>query len=83
MEEQRFLPEGWDFTENEQDSEINKRIAELKEAMDNNDTLEGVVTMADEDFNLYVDLEGSKRYAAIVKSKVKLLAFIPAFFNLK
>jgi len=60
MEEQRFLPEGWDFTENEQDSEINKKIAELKEAMDNNDTLEGIVTMADADFNLFVDLDGIK-----------------------
>ena len=60
MEEQRFLPEGWDFTENEQDSEINKKMAELKEAMANNDTLEGVVTMADADFNLYVDLDGIK-----------------------
>jgi len=60
MEEQRFLPEGWDFTENEQDSEINKKMAELKEAMDNNDTLEGIVTMSDEEFNLYVDLDGIK-----------------------
>lgn len=60
MEEQRFLPEGWDFTDNEQDSVINKKLAELKEAMDNNDTLEGIVTMADEDFNLYVDLDGIK-----------------------
>lgn len=58
MEEQRFLPEGWDFTESEQDQAIMKKVEELKKAKDNNDTLEAVVTKADADFNLYVDLDG-------------------------
>ena len=60
MEEQRFLPEGWDFTESEPDQVLAKKIEELKKAKDNNDTLEGIVTMADADFNLYVDLDGVK-----------------------
>ena len=60
MDEQMFLPEGWDFTESEQDQELVRKIEELKKAKDNNDTLEGIVTMADADFNLYVDLDGIK-----------------------
>ena len=43
MEEQRFLPEGWDFIESEQDQVLAKKIEELKKAKDNNDTLEGIV----------------------------------------
>ena len=30
MEEQRFLPEGWDFTESEPDQVLSKKIEELK-----------------------------------------------------
>ena len=60
MDEQRFLPEGWDFTESEPDEALTKKLTELKKAKDNNDTLEGIVTMADADFNLYVDLDGVK-----------------------
>ena len=60
MDEQRFLPEGWDFTESEPDEALAKKLTELQKAKDNNDTLEGIVTMADADFNLYVDLDGVK-----------------------
>ena len=58
MDEQLFMPEGWDLSENEADNALKEKIKELKIAKENNDTLEGTVLMADEDFNLHVDLDG-------------------------
>ena len=60
MEEQRFMPEGWNLMDNGIDEELERKVAILKEAMDKNETLEGLVTMADADFNLHVDLDGIK-----------------------
>ena len=60
MEEQRFMPEGWNLADNGIDEELERKVAILKEAMDKNETLEGLVTMADAEFNLHVDLDGIK-----------------------
>lgn len=60
MEEQRFMPEGWNLADNGVDEELERKVAILKEAMDKNETLEGLVTMADAEFNLHVDLDGIK-----------------------
>ena len=60
MDEQKFMPEGWDLAGNGYDEEQERKIAFLTEAKEKNETLEGLVTMADPDFNLYVDLDGIK-----------------------
>ena len=60
MEEQRFMPEGWNLIDNGVDEELERKVSILTEAMNRNETLEGLVTMADADFNLYVDLDGIK-----------------------
>lgn len=60
MDEQKFMPEGWDLVGNGVDEEQERKTAFLTEAKDRNETLEGLVTMADPDFNLYVDLDGIK-----------------------
>lgn len=60
MDEQKFMPEGWDLTGNEYDEEQERKLAFLNEAKEKNETLEGLVTMADPEFNLYVDLDGIK-----------------------
>ena len=60
MDEQKFMPEGWDLVGNEYDEEQERKLAFLTEAKERNETLEGLVTMADPDFNLYVDLDGIK-----------------------
>ncbi|MBP3284553.1 MAG: 30S ribosomal protein S1 [Clostridia bacterium] len=59
MDEQKFMPEGWNL-DNVKDEETERKIAFLTEAMEKNETLEGLVTMADADFNLHVDLDGIK-----------------------
>jgi len=60
MDEQKFMPEGWDLVGNGYDEEQERKIAFLTEAKEKNETLEGLVTMADPEFNLYVDLDGIK-----------------------
>ena len=60
MDEQKFMPEGLDLVGNGYDEEQEKKIAFLTEAKEKNETLEGLVTMADPEFNLYVDLDGIK-----------------------
>ena len=60
MEEQKFMPEGWNLLDNEVDEELERKVTILTEAMEKNETLEGLVTMADSDFNLHVDLDGIK-----------------------
>ena len=60
MDEQKFMPEGWDLVGNEYNEEQERKLKFLTEAKEKNETLEGLVTMADPDFNLYVDLDGIK-----------------------
>jgi len=60
MDEQKFMPEGWDLAGGGYDEEQERKIAFLAEAKEKNETLEGLVTMADPEFNLYVDLDGIK-----------------------
>jgi len=60
MDEQKFMPEGWDLLGNGADEEQERKLAFLTEAKEKNETLEGLVTMADPEFNLYVDLDGIK-----------------------
>lgn len=60
MDEQVFLPEGWEGVDAEKAGAMEQKLQELKKAMERNETLEGLVTMADADFNLFVDLNGIK-----------------------
>jgi small subunit ribosomal protein S1 len=60
MSEQKFLPEGWSALETEKNINITNRINELKKAKEKNQTLEGLVVMADSQYNLHVDMGGIK-----------------------
>ena len=46
MDEQKFMPEGWDLV-GEKDEELERKLAFLTEAKEKNETLEGLVTMSD------------------------------------
>lgn len=56
MLDQKYLPEGWSADETEKVVNIEQKIADLKKAKEKNQTLEGLVVMADKEYNLYVDL---------------------------
>jgi hypothetical protein len=58
MTEQRFLPEGWAALEAEKKISYMDKVNSFKKAKERNETLEGLVTMADAEYNLHVDLGG-------------------------
>ncbi len=60
MSEQKYLPEGWSNLEAERNVSVFEKVNELKKAQEKNQTLEGLVVMADEEYNLHVDLGGIK-----------------------
>ena len=60
MSDQKYLPEGWSNLEAERNLGEFQKVSELKKAKEKNQTLEGLVVMADADYNLHVDLGGVK-----------------------
>jgi small subunit ribosomal protein S1 len=58
MSEQKYLPEGWSNLETEKNTASAHKISELVKAKEKNQTLEGLVVMADANYNLHVDLAG-------------------------
>jgi len=60
MSDQKYLPEGWSALETEKGANTALRITELKKAKEKNQTLEGLVVMADSQYNLHVDMAGVK-----------------------
>jgi small subunit ribosomal protein S1 len=60
MSDQKYLPEGWSNLEQEKIENSFQKIGELKKAKEKNQTLEGLVVMADAEYNLHVDLGGAK-----------------------
>jgi small subunit ribosomal protein S1 len=60
MSDQKYLPEGWSNLEQEKNVTEFQKLGELKKAKEKNQTLEGLVIMADAEYNLHVELGGIK-----------------------
>lgn len=60
MSDQKYLPEGWSNLETEKNVSSFQRVNELIKAKEKNQTLEGLVVMADANYNLHVDMGGIK-----------------------
>ncbi|MGE5328758.1 MAG: S1 RNA-binding domain-containing protein [Deltaproteobacteria bacterium] len=58
MSDQKYLPEGWSALETERTASSSNKITELKKAKEKNQTLEGLVVMADSQYNLQVEIGG-------------------------